>query len=215
MILVLNPNSSTVVTEALRGALCRIDGSGARFIIDQLDDAPAEINSPADHEAVAPQVLQYLNGAGHGHAAVVLACHGDPAIRDARARSHCPVLGIGETSMHAAAAAADRFAVLTLGTALVDRKWAQARAAGLADRCAAIEPTETSVLHGLSEDPDLTPYRAAADRALDAGAGALVLGCAGMVTLADRLSEEYDVPVIEPVAVTCALAAAISLPHAD
>ncbi|NDZ78683.1 hydantoin racemase [Streptomyces sp. SID10853] len=210
-LLILNPNSSRPVTEAL-GEAVRALGSPVRFTVDQLDDAPAEITCPADHHTVAPLVLDRLRSAEDRYAAAVIACHGDPALQEARRQSRYPVLGIGQTSLHAAAAAADRFAVLTLGSALVERKWNQVRSAGLGDRCAAVEPTHTSVAHGLAHEPDLAPYRAAAERALAAGAGALVLGCAGMLALAAPLAAEFGVPVVEPVTVTCALAAALTRP---
>lgn len=207
-LLVLNPNSSRVVTDAVRRAVDSLE-HGVRFTVDQLDRAPAQIAGPADHATVAPLVLDRLTAEDGHHDAVIIACHGDPALADVRRRSGHPVFGIGETSLHAAASAAGRFGVLTLGSALVDRKWQQVRAAGLGEHCAAVEPTGTSVVHGLAPEPDLAPYRAAAERALAAGARALVLGCAGMVTLVDPLAAEFGVPVIEPVTTTCSLAAAV------
>lgn len=227
-VLVLNPNSSPLVTAALRDVI-GARGEPARFTVDRLPGAPAEIATPADHHTVAPLVVERLAGDGDraddsggdagrgarhgaGPAAVIVACHGDPGVDRVRECTDVPVLGIGETSLHAAASVADRFAVLTLGTALIDRKWEQLRAAGLAERCAAVTPTDTSVAHGLAADPDLTPYRRAAERAVAGGATALVLGCAGMVTLVGPLAAEFGVPVIEPVTVTCSLAATLLPP---
>jgi allantoin racemase len=139
----------------------------------------------------------------------VIACHGDPGVGLARHHART-VFGIGETSMLVACAYADHFGLLTLGEGLVPAKRRQVEQAGLAGRCVAIEPTGTGVLHGVDPDVDMTPYVRAGQAALDQKAQALVLGCAGMVYVCGRLAAELRVPVIEPVAATCLVAATTS-----
>jgi allantoin racemase len=207
-VLVLNPNSSEVVTETIRDAVAGAEGTGVTFEVRQLDDGPLVIESEADHEFVAPLVRDFLSERAAVYDVMVVACHGDPAVAELRRQSGM-VLGIGEVSMFAAAALGGRFGILSLGQALVARKWRQVRNAGLEQRCAAVEATGTGVLDGVAQDVDLAPYLSAGRRAIDAGAGALVLGCAGMVQLRDALATALQVPVVEPVTTTCMLAASV------
>ena len=118
-----------------------------------------------------------------------------------------PVFGIGESSMLTAAAASRQFGVLTLGPEVVPRKWRQIRAMSIGDRCVAVEPTGTGVLHALKQDVDIEPYLRAARLAISKNARTLVLGCAGMVAVWERLSDMLEVPVVEPIVATCLLAA--------
>lgn len=207
-ILVLNPNSSRLVTGSLHDALPRYQTSGLGIDVEQLDAAPTEIASPADHEAVSPLVVERVANV-HDYDAVIVACHGDPGVRASRELTAAAVLGIGESSLRAAAAVTDRFAVLTLSDALIDRKWSQVREAGADGSCVAVVPTRTGVEHGLRPDPELIPYLAAARTAIDAGAQLVILGCAGMSPLTSRLSTELGIPVLDPVALTLQLAIAV------
>lgn len=212
-VLVLNPNSSIAVTTAIRTALDPYETERVRFTVEQIDAAPHAIATPEDHRVVTPLVVRALRREADGYDAVVVACHGDPGVHESRGHTHTPVLGIGEASFHAAAAVTDRFAVLTLSDALVDRKWGQIRAAGLERSCAAVVPTNTTVDHGTGPDPDLTSYEAAGRQAIRTGAHALILGCAGMSPLTARLAHALHVPVIDPVIVTAHLASTLTASH--
>lgn len=207
-VLVLNPNSSAAVTEAVAAATDALTVPGVRFAVEQLDDGPPVIESDADLAAATRLVPERLRARSATIAAAVVACHGDPGVTESRTTG-VPVLGIGETSFLAACALAGRFGLITLGPGIVARKRHQIDRCGLTSRCAAVEPTGTGVLHGTTGSPDTAPYLTAAERAIAAGAGALVLGCAGMVTLRDALQADLPVPVIEPVTVTCRLAAGV------
>jgi allantoin racemase len=208
-VLVINPNSSPSVTQAIRRAATSIQLPGIEFVTKQLDDGPTVIESDEEHQQAAQVLVKSIAAWATGHDCIIIACHGDPGILQAREVASVPVLGIGETSMLAAAAATRSFGVLTLGPDVVPRKWRQLRATGIA-----VEPTETGVLHAVNEDVDLTPYVMAARAATAKGADVLVLGCAGMVSVRERLAEILDTPVIEPVLATCIAATGVlaSLP---
>jgi allantoin racemase len=213
-VLVLNPNSSSRVTAGLAHAADGWARPGVRFDVAQIDAAPEAITSPADHARVAPLVVDALTARdGHFDAAIV-ACHGDPGVDAARLQVTSPVVGIGATSLHAAAAAVARFAVLALSTRLVDSKWRQVDQAGLRRQCVGIWPVDTSVEHGLDPDPDLVPYLTAGRQACAAGAELLVLGCAGMGPVATRLAADLAVPVLDATATTANLAAELASQHA-
>ncbi|QIZ38841.1 aspartate/glutamate racemase family protein [Saccharopolyspora sp. ASAGF58] len=197
-LLVLNPNSSASVTEAVAVAARSLVPPEIPLRVDQLDDAPEAIENAAQHAAVAPMVADHVARAV-GFDAVLVACHGDPGLDRARAATDAPVVGMGAASLHAAAAIAGRFGVLTPAEGLVERKHAQAARLGLAEQCVAVEVVGGGVLAGVGADPDLTPFIAASRRAADAGAEAVVLGCAGYAGLAGALQDAVSVRVLEPV----------------
>lgn len=209
-VLVLNPNSSGAVTDVIRNATEELGLPGVRFTVDQLDEAPPVLETEKDDLEVTPLVIDYVSRRRHEFDAFIIACHGDPGLAASRKLSP-HVFGIGETSLLVACAYAERFGLLTLGSGLVDVKRRQVERAGLGARCAAIEPTETGVLHGVRPEVDLEPYLRAGRAALNRGAEALVLGCAGMVNVCQALFEALHVPIIEPVVATCLVAATI--PH--
>jgi allantoin racemase len=208
-VLVINPNSSPSVTEAIGCAAASIRLPGVEFVTKQLDSGPAVIESDEEHQQAAEALVESIVALAMGHNCVIIACHGDPGLVKARQAVSVPVLGIGETSMLAAAAATRSFGVLTLGPDVVPRKWRQLRATGIQNRCIAVEPTETGVLHAMNKNVDLTPYVMAARSAIAKGADVLVLGCAGMVSVHERLTEVVDTPVVEPVLAACLTAAGL------
>ena len=102
---------------------------------------------------------------------------------------------------------APRYGVVTT----LDRACAQIHdsltVAGLASRCTAIEAAELAVLD-LDAAPEaaLDAMHSAGRRALDAGAEALALGCAGMAGMSEHLSAKLGVPVVDGVAAAVAIA---------
>lgn len=113
-ILVLNPNTDPAVTRMMVAIAAEaapdgmiVDGasvaSGARLILD-----PAALEE-ARHavEAMAPTI------AARACDGVVVAAFGDPGMEALRRTLSCPVAGLAEASMAAAAALGERFCVVT------------------------------------------------------------------------------------------------------
>lgn len=197
-VLILNPNSSAPVTEAITSVVQAFSDIPLDIHVDQLDNGPRVIESPEDHALVKPLILERIKSLGADFEAVVIACHGDPGVSEAR-HLRPNVIGLGESSMLAASALGGSFGVITLGTGLVDRKRGQVAKYGLSERCAGVSASGTGVLHGLVEDPDIEPYLQAGRSLMAAGATSVILGCAGMVLVQSRVQEELAIPVIEPV----------------
>ena len=83
---------------------------------------------------------------------------------------------------------------------------------GLSARCAGLRAAGVPVLDIDAGTPEaLAAIRRETAAALDTdGADAIVLGCAGMATLAAELSQEFACPVVEGIAAGLALAAALA-----
>jgi len=205
MIVVLNPNSSPAVSAAIERACSAAPMPPGSWRVDQLDAAPAAIESDEDVAAAGRLVAQYA--AAHRPETLVVACHSDPGLDDAReVLGPGAALGIGETSMLVAAARAARFGVVSLTDGAVERKWAMLARLRVSERCAAVVATGTRVLDGVDDGHDEAPYVRAAEQARAAGAGAVVLGCAGMADVARSVQRAVGVPVVEPVAATLMVA---------
>ncbi|MEV5487271.1 aspartate/glutamate racemase family protein [Streptomyces bobili] len=81
--------------------------------------------------------------------------------------------------------------------------------AGVGRNCAAVGGTGLGVLDLGDTDRTQAAFLAAAERARDAGAEVLVLGCAGMTGLQRAVGEKLGLPVVDGVAAAVKLAEAL------
>ena len=160
-----------------------------------------------DSFITAAAVLDRLHELPPDVDAVVMAGFGEHGREGARELLDIPVVDITEAAAQFAMLLAPRYGIVTT----LGRACAQIHdsltVAGLADRCAAIEAVELAVLD-LDADPEgaLAAMHSAGRRAIDAGAEALVLGCAGMVGMSEHLSATLGVPVVDGVAAAVSIA---------
>ena len=199
-LLIINPNSSRPVTDAIRTSAASLNREGWLYTVEQIDQGPAVIEGLKDEVVAAPLVLRRIMDLQDQYDAFLVACHGDPGVLAIREVVAKPVVGIGETSLLVACALGRGFGLITLGSALVAKKWRQIREYGLEQRCVCVEPTEAGVLHGVAEGAHFDVYVDAARRAVARGADVLVLGCASMAPAARAVEEQVGVTVVEPVA---------------
>lgn len=146
-----------------------------------------------------------------GFGAALIGCFGEPGIEAAREVLPIPVVGMAEASLAAALAIAPRIALLTGGALWVPmlQEFALLRGHG-PDRVLVrgVAPTGDMI----ARDPDgaIALLAAAARQAAQDGAGAVVLGGAGLAGLAPRVAPFVPVPVLD--SLDCALAEALRAP---
>jgi allantoin racemase len=205
---VINPNSTASMTEKIAAA-ARIAAPGA--VIDALTcaGAPPAIQGADDGAAALPYLLAEVVRAAEGGAdACIIACFDDTGLAEARAAVAIPVLGIGEAAFHAAMMLGARYSVVTTLSVSVPVIEANLREYGLASHCLRVRASEVAVLDlevpGSAARAKISAEIGAAVR--EDGAGAIVLGCAGMADLAADLSAEHGLPVIDGVAAACGMA---------
>jgi len=220
-LLLLNGNTDAAVTGrlvaaaramapalAIEGATARF---GARYIASR---AAAAIAGHAVLEALAERV-----GAGNPESfdAVLIGCFGDPGLEAAREVSPIPVLGLADASLAAALRLAPRVALLTGGAAWVPMLEEFCLLRGLGRdrvRVVAVRPTGDAI----ARDPTaaLAPLAEAAREAVGWGAGAVVLGGAGLVGLAPRLRDLVPgVALLDCLEAALEAVALASLTHPD
>jgi len=195
-VLVVNPNSSTVVTGSIRAALAPL---GRHFDVVDVPDGPATISTAED---VARAGLAFAEMVARTPAAdaYVSACFSDPGVEIARGLTTKPVVGIQEAGIYAALAQVEFFGILALSQQAIARHRRRMRAMGVLPRMAG-ELSLPDVSAEASGCGDIV-FDVAREKilALSAmGAEAVVLGCSGMSPLRGRLETETGVRVVDPV----------------
>lgn len=197
-ILVLNPNTSLEMTALVMRVLAPLTPPGVTLV-------------PATGRFGARYISSRSAGAIAGHAAldayaehggdcdaVYLACFGDPGLMALKELATVPVVGMAEAACRQAAERGGRFSIVTGG-----ERWGPiltefVASLGLGSSLAAIE-TVAPTGGDIADDPDgsiallAEACRRTAERD---GAGAVILGGAGLAGLAARVQPDVGVPVI-------------------
>ena len=185
-------------------------------VLDYIEIAagPASIECALDEVIAAPAVVAaVVEAEAEGVDAVLIDCMEDPGLVAARECVSIPVLGPCETAMNLACILGHRFSMLAVTENMRMAFENRARIYGAWDKYASTRSVEVPVLELRGDSDHL------AERLLDAsrlaiekdGADTLVIGCTGMVGLAERLTTElleagFDVPVIDPIPVPARMA---------
>ena len=208
---VINPNSTVSMTAKIAAA-ARAAVPGVEIEARTCVGAPASIQGAADGAAALPFLVAEVRRAEVGGAdACIIACFDDTGLAEARAVVRIPVIGIGEAAFHAAMLLGQRYSVVTTLSVSVPVIEANIASYGLASHCLRVRASDVAVLE-LERPGSDARRRISAEIALaraEDGAGAIVLGCAGMADLAADLAAEHGVPVIDGVAAACGFAAVL------
>lgn len=206
-ILVINPNSNEMVTEGLRQALVPLAfAEGPEIICESLPEGPAGIETQEHVESVTLPLRRRVEAANDVDA-FVIACYSDPGLHVAREGTASPVFGIAECGVLTALTRADRFGVIAIKSRSIPRHIRYLRQMGLMDRLAGERPLEMSVAESASGEGTLQRMIAIGTELRDLdGAGAIVMGCAGMARHRRPLEDALGIPVIDPTQAAVAMA---------
>lgn len=199
---VINPNSTASMTAQIGRAARKAASGGTEIDLVTAKGTPVSIEGYADEALAVPAMLAAIRAAEtRGANAHVIACFDDPGLSAAREVAAAPVIGICQAAIQVAMTLSARFSVVTtlqrsvpIIEDLVDNY-------GAGRRCRRVRAIDLPVL-ALEEDPDcsyaLLVAEVCAARDED-GAELVVLGCAGMAEMCERLTQETGVPVIDGV----------------
>lgn len=177
-----------------------VAATGTEIVGNQPSDGPVSIEGFYDEVFAIPAMLEQirLNNDCNGH---VIACFDDTGVDAARCIADGPVIGICEAACLVAGTIANSFSIVTTLSRSVpalthlvhkygaDRKCVSVRASDIP--VLDLEKQETAALQQIGNE---CKYSIESD-----GAEAIVLGCAGMTDLAQQLSVEFGLPVIDGV----------------
>lgn len=214
-ILVINPNTSAGVTELVvrhcRLAQPDLDWQGVTSRLG----APY-ISNEAASAIAAHAVLETYADHCDGHAAVLIACFGDPGLLALRELAVVPVVGLAQASFEAAALRG-RFAVVTGGAAWGPMLVRFARLHQLDAQLVGIHTVElTGAQIAAAPEQALDALQAAAMRGVADGAQTIVLGGAALGGLAARLQPRVPVPMLDNITLAAqAVASLVQGPYAE
>ena len=214
-ILVINPNATTSMTAQLARQSQRLLHTEHEILFETCTAAPASIEGYSDGVAAGFHLLQlvrrYEADASKAIEAYVIACFDDTALHAVRELTTKPVLGIGESAMHAATMLSHRFCIMTTlqrSVPIIERNLADY---GFYASCAGVFASNIPVLQ-LETDP--SAYQRilqSARQLLQTHHGeALVLGCAGMSHWVERMTDDLAMPVIDGLRVALKFSAALA-----
>jgi allantoin racemase len=180
----INPNTSLGMTEIMAATARQVASPGTEILAVCPDEGAPSIEG--------------RNAGVDGH---IIACFGDPGLLAARELARAPVVGIAEAAMHMATLVATRFSIVTTlpRTLVIARHLLHQY--GFERHCAALHSIDLPVL-SLDDGSGLAQQKVREQciksKQTD-GSGAIVLGCGGMADLAQELTLELGIPVIDGV----------------
>ena len=213
-ILVINPNTSKGMTRAI-GHAAQVAATQARIRAVQPSFGPASIEGYYDEAfafaGVAEQAMLASRLPTPPHATII-ACFGDPGLDAAREVLKGPVLGIAEAAFHVASMLSGGFSVVTTLKRTCRMTEHLLHKYGFDHSCRGVHGTDIPVLDlEHPSEPTLQCLEDTAMRALRSdNSNSIVLGCAGMAPLCERLSQRLGVPVVDGVTAAVKLCEAMT-----
>lgn len=197
-LLVINPNTMPEMTALVVRAIQPHLPAQAMLVPVTGRFGAHYIASRSASVIAAHAALEAFAEHGAGCDGVYLACFGDPGLLALKELARVPVIGMAEASCRLAARQAERFSIVTGGERWGPMLREFLGSLGLGDRLAAVE-TVAPTGADIASDPDgsIALLAQACNRtAARDGAGAVILGGAGLAGLAARVQPHVAVPVI-------------------
>ena len=200
---VINPNTTLTMTAKIGEAASAVAFSETQVVAVSPSMGPVSVEGHYDEAVSALGVVDEVRkGAAEGTQGYLIACFDDPGLHAAREVANGPVVGIAEAAMHMASFICEGFSVVATGHRSRIILEHLVRAYGMEHKCRKVRTTELAVLDLEVEGSDarnviLEECRQAI---VEDHSDCIVLGCAGMADLADFISKELGVPVVDGVA---------------
>ncbi|MDA8855652.1 aspartate/glutamate racemase family protein [Alphaproteobacteria bacterium] len=201
----INPNSTiAMTTSCARSFAAQLPED---YHVDAITNhqAPAAIQGPKDGDAAVPGVLDII--ANGKFDAYVIACFDDTGLAEARTITQKPVIGIGQASFHLAALSSERFSVLTTLAVSIPVIAGNIEAQGFGQICDGVYASGVPVLD-LETAPDKSCEIISSHlqkMAIENPSNAVILGCAGMTNIWNKLQPDHQITLIDPVAAAAKL----------
>jgi allantoin racemase len=199
-ILIINPNSDPKMTAAIQESAEAFAEDDLEVVTLPTPGAPKFLETYEDEVKSGPGMLQVLRENEEAFDAFIIGCHSDTNLNAAREVTSKPVIGIGEASLKLASFLGHNFAVVTTHKHSIPGKLLQIRAYHLQDLVVSIRAPEEGEEGWTDSDLFMELSRRAVK---EDGAEVIVLGCAGMSGMDQKIQDALKVPVLD--GVVCAL----------
>jgi allantoin racemase len=200
-ILLLNPNTSTSITDRLAAAARKVAAPGTTLVPLTAPRGMPYISSRAEAQIGGAIALEML-AEHHSEAdAAIMGAFGDPGLLGARELFDIPVVGLAEAAMLTACMLGRRFAIVTFAGTLASWYEDCVEAHGLGARCAGIRAlSETfATVAGVADEKQAQLIELMTKTASEASADVLILGGAPLAGLADSIKVHIPLPLVDPV----------------
>jgi Asp/Glu/hydantoin racemase len=207
-ILVINPNSTQACTQGIDEAMqpLRMAG-GPQIDCMTLTEGPPGIQCQADVESVVQPLGRTVAARDNDCDAFVIACFSDPGLHACREATRKPVLGIAESGILTALTLGQRFGVIAILNASIQRHLRYVGQMGVQARFAGDRAIGLGVVELADEARTLNRMIETGTELRDRdGADVVVMGCAGMARYRRRLQQAIGIPVVEPTQAAVAMA---------
>ena len=194
-VVMINPNSTEYITRQLAKAASESVDSNLQVEVLTNREGPAAIESDQDVIDSVSSMLETLRS--HPADAYVVGCFSDPGLALARQEFSSPVFGIAESSIWAALQISHSVGIIAGLDKAIPRHQIYWEKLGATENIVGEIACGRGVLDLESEEA-YQDVLAAGTRLREAQAEVLVLGCAGMTKMADRLAGDLGIPVVEP-----------------
>lgn len=210
-ILIINPNSTASMTAEIEAAANSKVLPTTNITAINPPEGPASIQGREDGQACLPGLYKLFEERitpFSGYDAVVIACFDDTGLYELKARSPIPTIGIGEAAFHAASLLGPTFSTVTTLSVSIPVIEENIERYGFSKQSLRVRASEVPVLNVGTETAHIIAAEARKAIAED-NCDVVVLGCAGMADLAENLSLDLGVPVIDGVTVAVAFCEAL------
>ena len=202
-ILIINPNSTATMTDKIAESARLVANSDTIVEAVNPTQSPKAIQGEEDGIVALPHLFELFarkTGSQH-YDAVIIACFDDTGVVELKGRGTVPVIGIGEAAFHAASLLGGQFSVVTTLSASCPIIETNINAYGFSNQAARVRASDIPVL-AFEDHPERSFDKLSLEMEValsQDGCRSIVLGCAGMADLAQRLSQKHQVPVIDGV----------------
>ena len=200
-ILLLNPNTTSEVTDLLHAAGSRAASPGTELVAVTARRGVPYIATRAEAQIGGVMALEMLAEAGTGFDAAIIAAFGDPGLFGARELFSFPVIGLAEAAMLTACMVGRKFSIVTFSPTLAPWYDECVVMHGLEARCAGIRALDEefqsiSNVQAEKEDALVRLANLAVERD---HADVVILSGAPLAGLAEKVKNRISVPVIDPI----------------
>ncbi len=214
-VLLLNPNTSVVVTERMLGVARAHAAAGTTVLGRTAPRGVPYIATRAEALIGGTVALEMLAAETEPYEAAIVAAFGDPGLGAAREMLGVPVVGMAEAAMLTACMLGRRFAIVTFAAALGPWFRECVEYNGLSDRLAAVAclaggfASINDVQHEKEEGLVALANRIVAETETDV----VILAGAPLAGLAERIKHRVPVPLVDGVAAAVKQAEALATLH--
>lgn len=201
-ILVLNPNTSTGITDRLMGAARPAAATGTELVALTAPRGFPYIATRAEAQIGGAIAIEMLAEHHAGFDAAIIAAFGDPGLLGARELFDLPVVGMAEAAMLTACMLGKRFAIVTFAQALGPWYEECVETHGLTGRLAGIRMLDGSfgAVSDVQDEKEELLVQLANAAVMQDEADVVILAGAPLAGLAEKVKHRIPVPVVDQMA---------------